>query len=106
MGTHYRLVFQSAEAVRDYLKALPVRYVVIDTSAEPTPDRQLLTEAVEGDPANFILVGRFPVMDSQGDRRGEIQLYENPAARTRRPHTVRVRLGQERGGKMLEYSWP
>ncbi len=106
MGTHYRPLFQSAEAVRDYLKGLPVRYVVIDHSAEPTPDQRLLADAIEGDPANFILVGRFPVADSRGGRRGEIHLYENPAARIRRPHTVRVRLGQERGGRMLEYPWP
>jgi len=106
MGTHYRPLFQSADAVREHLKGLPVRYVVIDHSAEPSPDRQLLADAVEGDPADFLPAGRFPVADLQGWRRGELCIYENPAARTRRPHTVRVRLGQERGGRVLEYPWP
>lgn len=106
MGTRSRLLFQSAEAVREHLKAQAVQYVVIDYSADPAPDQKLLADAVEGDPADFVPLGRFPVTDRQGWRSGEIRLYENPAARQRRPRSVRVHLGQERGGRVLEYLWP
>ncbi|MGZ8217162.1 ArnT family glycosyltransferase [Methylomagnum sp.] len=106
MGARRRPLFDSAEQVRQALKDLPVRYVVIDGSAGDSPDQRLLREAVEGDPAAFRLFGRFPVLDSLGVRAGDIRIYESPAAGARHPEAVRVRLGMERGGRVLEYRWP
>lgn len=105
-GSYTRLLFDNAAAVREHLKNLAVRYVVIDHSAESTETLRLLADAVEQDPVDFIPVSRISVVDSRGNRHGDVCLYENPAARTQRPKSVQVRLGQERGGKILEYQWP
>ncbi|MGZ8250552.1 hypothetical protein [Methylomagnum sp.] len=106
MGGRHRLLFENAEQVRQAIKALPVRHIVIDGSAALRPDQRLLQEAVTGDPADFRLVGRFPISESPGARKGDIQIYEYTAAGTRRPEVVQVRLGLERNGRILEYRWP
>lgn len=105
-GSYTRLLFDDAAAVRVHLKNLAIRYVVIDHSAESTETLKLLADAVEQDPADFIPVSRISVVDSRGNRHGDVCLYENPAARTQRPKSVQVRLGKERGSKILEYQWP
>ncbi|MGZ8245105.1 hypothetical protein [Methylomagnum sp.] len=70
MGGRHRLLFENAEQVRQAIKALPVRHIVIDGSAALRPDQRLLQEAVTGDPADFRLVGRFPISESPGPGRG------------------------------------
>jgi hypothetical protein len=90
--------------LHERLIAEHVRYVVIDSAAEASNERVLLARAVEGDPATFHPIGRFPISDRAGRRHGELTLYENPAAV--RPHETRVRLSLDRGGRVLVYRWP
>lgn len=105
MGTQSKALFESAEAVREHLKSLGVRYVVIDHSAKDAPLQNLLVQAVADDPRSFIALGRFPVADGQGGQWGEIRLYKNLNAQPA-PKTLSIRLGAERGGRVLEYTWP
>jgi hypothetical protein len=77
MGTRHKLVYENAGQVRQAIQALPVRYVVIDTSAESWPGQSLLREAVAGNPGEFRLTGRFPVSESPGGAgRGAADLRE------------------------------
>lgn len=87
-----------------HLKQLSVEYIVIDASAELLADGQLLMRAVESDPDTFHPLGRFAVTDRRGLREGHIGVYRNPTAQ--RPRQVSVRLGLDRGGKVLTYRWP
>jgi hypothetical protein len=106
-GSVVRARLDTARAVRDHLVESQVRYVVIDSSARSgphDPQRQLLKQAVEDDPATFRPFGRFAVTDRLGRRRGELRVYENPAAG--RPRETRVQLGLDRGGRTLVYRWP
>lgn len=107
MGDHSRPRFDSPVQVAEALKALPVRYVVLDGSAEPSPELRLLAEAIAGDAA-FQFVGCFPITDTDQlrPRRGDLRIYENLAAGGLHPSVVRVHLGLERGGRTLEYHWP
>ncbi len=105
MGTRSTLRFESPGQVRDWLLAQPVSHVVIDDSAKLGPDLQLLKDAVAGG-TDFRLAGRYPVTDRLGVRQGELWIYENPAAAGRHPTMVRVRLGLDRSGRVLEYLWP
>lgn len=106
MGTEHQLRINDPAAVGRLLKELLVRYVVIDSSGEQYPEQALLRAALAADPAGFVPVAECPVSDSAGERQGVLRVYENPAARGRYPAVVRVRLGQERGGRVLEYRWP
>jgi hypothetical protein len=73
LGDDYRLIFRSASEVRDYLRSVPVRYLVIDESGAKKPHQRLLEEAVRSRPEEFRVRGRFPI---SGGRRGDVLLYE------------------------------
>lgn len=105
MGTVSRPRFDHPAQVAAMLKALPVRYIVIDGSAVATPELELLAEAVAGD-AGFLPIAQFPVTDRRELRRESLWIYENSDAGDRHPDVVRVRLGLDRGGRVLEYHWP
>jgi hypothetical protein len=105
MGTKNKPLFDSAEALRQHLKSLGVRYVVLDRSAKDAPFQALLAQAVEGGPADFVPLASLPVLDEEGMALGRISLYENPAAE-QGPKTLRVHLGDERGRSVMEYAWP
>jgi hypothetical protein len=91
-------------ALREQLIAEHVRYAVVDSAAAANDQRALLMRAIEGDPATFHPIGRFPISDRAGRRRGDLTVYENPAAV--RPRETRVRLSLDRGGRVLVYRWP
>jgi hypothetical protein len=73
LGDDYRLIFRNASEVRDYLRAVPVRYLVIDESCEKKPHQLLLEEALRSRPEEFRVRGRFPI---SGGRHGDVLLYE------------------------------
>jgi len=79
-GNDYRLRFGSAVEVGEYLRSVPVHYVVIDESATREPHHELLKEAVSSAPEEFRLTGRFAI---SGRRHGEVLVYENLPARAR-----------------------
>jgi hypothetical protein len=105
VGMHYRPLFADAGQVRSTLLELPVRYILLDDSMDPLPDQRLLNEAISGSPADFVLLGRFPIRSSTRGVLGDVRVYENRSAGTRRPAVVRVRLGLDRGGRTLQYRW-
>ncbi len=88
-GSHYRLTYKSAEEVREYLRSVPVHYVVIDETGTSEAHQELLKSAVQSAPEEFRLAGRYPIT---GRRQGEVLVYENLAARAQGA-TVLVRVG-------------
>lgn len=105
MGTHSRPLIRNEAELTALLKSMPVNYVLLDESAPPAAERTLLNEAVKAHPESFQLLGRFPIADSWGLRKGDVTVYENLEARGRHADVVRVRLGLDRGGRVLEYHW-
>ena len=106
MGTSNRPIFQSSEAMLEHLIALNISYVVLDYSVSaPMTYQRLLADAVTSHPAVFQLVEKTQVMDTRGARRGQIGVFVNPHANTELPQTIWVHLGQDRGGKVMEYVW-
>lgn len=77
----------------------------MDGSAEATPELKLLAETLASDAA-FQPVGSFPITGHAQPRRGDLRIYENLAAGNRHPAVIRVHLGLDRGGRVLEYRWP
>jgi hypothetical protein len=86
---------------------LPVRYIVVDDT-QSLPFGKLLEDAVLARPQDFAPMGRFPIdstLVGVARRLGEVHVYENRGAGNRRPAVVRVQLGLEREGRVLEYHW-
>jgi hypothetical protein len=99
------LLMNSPEEVRGYLLKMPVRFILLDTPPLAYRYQALIDEAVTGDPADFHLIGRFPMSLRPGDQFAEVRLYENPAGRDHHPDVIQTRLGQYAGGRMLTYHW-
>ncbi len=95
----------SAEAVRSYLLAMPVRFVVLSRPPFRYSYQGLVEAAVTGDPKNFHLVATVPVLRRSGGAVDEIRIYENPAGWDHHPEAVRTPLGSYAGGRVLEYRW-
>lgn len=106
-GNLYHLKVRDAGEVHGMLAEIPIRYVAVIRSngIPPHPDEALLDQALRGDPERFTLIGSFPLRNNGTAINGQIKLFENRLA-TRHPAIVRVPLGLNRGGRMLEYRWP
>jgi hypothetical protein len=102
-GIDYRLRFQSAGEVRQYLLDLPVHYVVVDRSGCSDPHNRLLAEALLSAPGEFTLLGIYGVAGTRMKRAGEFAVYWNRAAGDRRPTSIRLRIAGDLGGRTLEY---
>jgi hypothetical protein len=104
-GYRYRPLFRDAGAVYQYVVELPVRYIIIQSSARIPPECRLLEEAVRSHSEEFRWIGRFPLSGIGHERWDEIRVYENLLAGDRRPPVIRTRLGLNRNGRILEYRW-
>jgi hypothetical protein len=104
-GLRYRPFFSDAGEVYKYVVELPVRYIVIESSATIPPEGRLLEEAVRSHSEEFRWIGRFPLSGAGHERWDEIRVYENLLAGDRRPPVIRTRLGLNRDGRILEYRW-
>ena len=98
-------LFPSAEAVRSFLLQMPVRYVVLNSPPYEFSYQTFIEEAVTGDPQDFQLIARVPVVDTRDRRSAELLIYENPAGRDHHPAIVRTPLGYDAGRRVLEYQW-
>jgi 4-amino-4-deoxy-L-arabinose transferase-like glycosyltransferase len=97
-------LFQSAEATRDYLLQMPVRFVVLRSPAYQYPFQSFIDSAVTGDPQDFHLIATVPIAVRPGGRNlGELRVYENPAGRDRHPSIVEARMGST--GRIIQYHW-
>lgn len=88
-GSNYHLLMNDPAEVLRYLQSIPVRYVVIDEAAPPSPHGELVREAVSLAPNVFSLAGRFPV---SGKRTGSILIYENKLA-VGKPFAIHLNFG-------------
>ncbi|MGD0013571.1 MAG: glycosyltransferase family 39 protein [Bryobacteraceae bacterium] len=104
-GYRYRPFFGDAGEVYKYVAELPVRYIIIESSATIPPEGRLLEEAVRSHSEEFRWIGRFPLSGVGHERWDEIRVYENLLAGDRRPPVIRTRLGLDAGGRILEYRW-
>jgi hypothetical protein len=99
-------IFQTPDAVRAYLLQMPVRFVVLGSPPYQYPFQPLIEAAVTGDPQDFQLIARVPLLVQPSHlNAGELRVYENPAGRYRRPAVIQIRLGSFAGGRILEYRW-
>jgi hypothetical protein len=104
-GSRYQLRMTHSDQIHGFLTGLPVRYVVMENAAQAKPHHQLLQETMRSHPGQFRLLGRYPISGA-GDRRlSEMSVYENLLAGERLPGVLRVHLGLDRGGRMLEHRW-
>jgi hypothetical protein len=99
-------LFDSADAVRNYLLQMPVRFVVLSSPPYQYSFQALIDAAVAGDPQDFRLVAQVPiVVRPSGTILHELRIYENPAGRDHHPDVVQTRLGSIGGRRILEYRW-
>jgi hypothetical protein len=101
MGTIYEPLVTSVQDVRERIDAIPVHFIVIDmygfASDMDRPHHRLLDQAVRQTPAQFRLVGDFPLSFGGRQRAHAIQVYENLAARGRTPEVIRVPMAESLG---------
>lgn len=75
-GGNARALFASSREVGEFLRGVPVGLVVFDSDPPRAPAHQgLLRDALEQDPGQWELIGRFPQQRGQDSRRGDIYLY-------------------------------
>jgi hypothetical protein len=98
-------LFQSSDAVREYLLQMPIRYVVLSDPPFDFSFQALVDSAVIGDPTDFHLIAKVPIVEQPGGQIGRLRIYENPAGRSRHPSIVRTPLGYDAGRRILEYQW-
>jgi hypothetical protein len=100
-----RPLFQSAEAMRTYLLQMPVRFVILGSPPYAFSYQTLIESAVTGDPGDFHLIAKVPIVEQPNGQIGELRIYENPAGRDHHPSIVRTPLGYDAGRRVLEYRW-
>jgi hypothetical protein len=101
IGDTHQLVYDSKEEGQEYVKQLPVRYIIIDESVKDDPGPRLANAIVSGSP-DFVLRGSFPIL--WNDQKGTIFVYENKSAGDRRPGTIRFRLSPRRNSRVMQYT--
>jgi hypothetical protein len=88
----YRLKYQTPEAVQEYLKSVPVRYLVIDETAGrwKLGHHALLKSVVERYTSDWMPVGSYPT-GRNNDFGGRVQVYElRGAGAHRKPITIEL----------------
>jgi hypothetical protein len=100
----------SAEEIRTYLLAMPVRFVVLSSPPFRYSYQALIETAIAGDPKDFHLLATVPVSRLNGGhvagpQPDQLRIYENPAGRDHHPEVVRTQLGSYAGGRIVEYIW-
>jgi hypothetical protein len=100
-----RPLFKSADAIRNYLLQMPVRFVILGNPPAPCKYNEWMDKAVAEDPVDFHLIAAVPIFARQQGQVDLLRIYENPSGRTRHPSIVRTPMGLDAGGRMLEYRW-
>ncbi len=102
----YQPVMHSADEVRNYLLAMPVRFVVLDQPPFDDAYQYLVDSAVVGDPADFRLLARVPIKNETGRKLDELRIYENMKAGGRHPSEIGIPLGFDGAKRVIEFHWP
>ncbi|HUB82402.1 MAG TPA: glycosyltransferase family 39 protein [Bryobacteraceae bacterium] len=101
LGRNYALTVSSAESVLQILDSIPVHFVVVDRYGFIDDlthlHHRLLEETIRDHPGQFLLVGDFPVYLDGHRHDHSVQVYENLAARGRRPKTIHVHMAETLG---------
>jgi hypothetical protein len=88
LGDRYELIKTSPSEVLDYLRSVPVRFVVVDTSVPPFRYRdhhRLLTAALRDDPGGWSLVGSFDAVRDDVRHERALRLYRRQGLDNPRP---------------------
>ncbi|MBL8230824.1 MAG: glycosyltransferase family 39 protein [Bryobacterales bacterium] len=77
----YRLVYRTPEALRDFLRTTPIRYVVVDDTPqnEELPHHRLLKDVLSNSP-EWTVISKFPRSQATTIHNANIQVYEQSAA--------------------------
>jgi hypothetical protein len=77
VGSDYRLLYESPEAVVRVLDSIPVYYVAIDdaTGAKVAAHQQLAQQTIAQYPERFQLLGTFPLVRPEEEEAGNVRLY-------------------------------
>ena len=105
-GEDYKLLFNSCDEIRAYLKSIPVRYLVIDDAdferLALTPHQALLEQMVRDHPGEWPEIGRFPRHQTANAAAGSIKIYRLAGGGDRRPTGITVDLGRTLGHAVSE----
>ena len=99
-----KLLMKSAEQVREFLNTTPVHFVVLDMNGFIDPGarthHRLLEDAIRGAPAQFRLMGDFPLYFDGQRRASAVQIYENLGARPNPGGVIRIDMANSLGRRL------
>ena len=98
-GYQYASKYQTPAALHGALESLSPDYVVLDTSAAPTPDSRMLKTDLDAAGSHWKTVANVPV--SIALRHGELLVYHNEFRRSPGAVPESIQLGPERGSQAL-----
>jgi hypothetical protein len=104
-GKHYTARYQTVGQIDECLRSVPIRYIAFDETAASQPAQVLLRRTLGSFPDRYVLLGRFPIRSSSGDRAGKLDLYRNRDA-SAVPGVIEVNTGPSHSNMVLQYRRP